>query len=305
MSRLSRIVDLNPLLSRELRGRMRGLRATLSLTFFLLLIGFLALLILAIATQSYTSSATSDAGQAIFYTIFVVEILVTVFITPSLTTGSISGERERKTYDLLRVTLLSPAKLVLGKLGAAIAYVLLLLAASLPVTGLALMLGGVEVSELVLGMLILLVSTFFYGTLGLFFSSLMRSTRGANTLTYITLFVLLFGLPIILSMVGVMLPATYMMGPSTDWEPSPTVLALIIYAAYLVAVLHPLGASIATEVILRDENSIWGYYQTLEPISTAKIPIPSGWIIYTVVYLLLGILLLLIATWRVRRPEKG
>lgn len=39
-----------------------------------------------------------------------------VLVAPAMTAGSISGERERQTLDLLLVTNTGPVKLVLGKL---------------------------------------------------------------------------------------------------------------------------------------------------------------------------------------------
>jgi len=63
-------------------------------------------------------------------------------VVPGLTSGAISGERERQTLDVLLVTPLSPGEIVVSKLLATSAFITLLVVATLPLYILAFSYGG-------------------------------------------------------------------------------------------------------------------------------------------------------------------
>ena len=116
-------------------------------------------------------------GQTIFYTIFVLQLFLVGITTPGLTASAIAAEREHQTYDLLRTTLLSERALVLGKLLASVSFALLLIFASLPFQTIAFIFGGVAPGEVLLSVLILVLTAFAFGAIGLFFSSMIRRAR--------------------------------------------------------------------------------------------------------------------------------
>lgn len=295
--------EANPLLVKELRGRMRGARAFVVLTVHLLLMSCFAAIVYAAASPtSYYSSRpdTSDMGKAVFATVVIVQIFMITFITPAFTAGAITGERERKTYELLRTTLLPASGVVLGKLSSALTYMLLLILAAVPLEALAFMLGGVSVGELVLAQVILLAAAFFFGALGLFLSSVARTTLAATVIGYVVALLGTVGLPIILLLFG-----TFAIVPLYSLTPSSTVpiaLQAIAYGLVYTAInTSPLGAAIVTEVILLEESSAWLFWIDLS--STQRMPVPSGWIVYTLLAVGVGLMLLWIATRRVKRQE--
>ena len=63
-------------------------------------------------------------------------------MAPSFAAGSITGEKERKTYEMLLASPLRPAAIVLGKLVASLTHLAVLIFASLPIVMLCLPLGG-------------------------------------------------------------------------------------------------------------------------------------------------------------------
>src|SRR3954463_4400854 len=148
----------NPVVLKELRGRMRGMRAFVVMTIYLALMsGFTTLLYVLYSSSlnyyGFTSGGT--IGRVLFVGIVGVELFLVTFIAPTFTAGAISGERERQTYDLLRTTLLPARSLVVGKLISALSYVLLLLLAAIPLQSIAFLFGGVTESEVVLSFVIL------------------------------------------------------------------------------------------------------------------------------------------------------
>src|SRR5688572_28370811 len=174
----------NPVVLKELRGRMRGRQSFVLLTIYLGLIAVFIMLVynpLGLTSSiTWDPSARQGAGKAIFGTVVLLELLLLSFIAPGLTAGAITSERERQTFEILRTTLLSARSLVLGKLGAAFSYLFLLILTALPIQSLAFILGGVGMGEMVVSSLMLVVTALFFCTLGIFFSSFMKRTLSAT-----------------------------------------------------------------------------------------------------------------------------
>src|SRR4051812_32404439 len=125
---------------KELRGRMRGKRAFVILTIYLLLVAGFAWMIESISERSFASgfggssfSASAEIGRQLFIAITFLLTLITLILAPASTAGAISLEREKQTLDLLVTTPISSLAIVLGKLVSALSWILLLLLASIPV----------------------------------------------------------------------------------------------------------------------------------------------------------------------------
>ena len=294
--------ESNPLLVKELRGRMRGARAFVVLTVYLLLLScFTSIIYYAyVANTSGPGGGAEMAylGKTIFASVVIIEIFMVTFITPAFTAGAISGERERKTYELLRTTLLSARKLVFGKLASALTYMFLLILAAVPLESLAFVLGGVVVEELAIALVILLVTAFAFAAIGLLFSSFLRTTLASTVLAYIVALMLTIGLPVLM-LISVALLDSLMY----DFDPPIWIVeAGLMYLLFFLVSLSPVSAAIATEIMLEEENAILYFWYDID--STHRIPIPSFWIIYTLVYLALALVLLLITVLRVRRQAR-
>ncbi len=295
----------NPLLVKELRGRMRGARAFVVLTIYLLLLScFTSVIYYAYtASMSGPGSASSMAylGKVVFASVVIIEIFMVTFLTPAFTAGAISGEKERQTYELLRTTLLPARKVVFGKFSSALVYMILLILAAVPLESLAFVLGGVEVEELVLALVILLVAAFFFAAMGLFFSSILRSTLAATILSYVVTLVGTIGLPILLLVFYTMLSSTIYAASSSSWM----VEAAFMYGVILLASLSPISTAVLTEVFLLDEDALFYFTYDVGTYSGGAglrmIPVPSPWIVYVLVYMAVALMFLLIAILRVRR----
>src|SRR5215216_4714324 len=85
---------------KELRGRVRGRRAFVVLTFYLLFLGLFAWAWELVAERAYVQSAalqggsaafaSSLVGQEVFGALILVETLLVVFLAPAFTSGAIS-----------------------------------------------------------------------------------------------------------------------------------------------------------------------------------------------------------------------
>src|SRR5205085_12544905 len=84
-----------------------------------------------------------------------------------------------------------------GKLGSALAYVVLLILAIAPLESLALMFGGVSPEEIILSQVVMLMAAVLFACTGLFWSTVLRSSVASNVLTYGTILFQLIGLPVL------------------------------------------------------------------------------------------------------------
>ncbi len=176
---------------KELRGRMRGRRAFIILTVYLLLLagfGWMMELILerqfAGTTAGSAAFASAKIGQGIFTAMLLLETLLVIALAPAFTAGSISLEREKQTLDMLATTPVSSVAIVLGKLFSALTYVFILIFASIPLTAIVFVFGGVAPDDVVRGYVVLLATALGLGSVGLFCSALMRRTQAATIATY-------------------------------------------------------------------------------------------------------------------------
>ncbi len=299
-SPVKRLFD-NPVILKELRGRMRGRQAFMLLTVYLGLIAFFIMLAYNLLglTNSITwdPSARQSAGKIIFGTVVLLELLLLSFIAPGLTAGAITSERERQTFEILRTTLLSARSLVLGKLGSAFSFLLLLILTALPIQSLAFILGGVGLGEMIVSSLMLVVTAVFFCTLGIFFSSVMKRTLPATISSYAAILASFLILVVIFFLIAYVESISYN---------SPSANALeyfLIGILWFLISTNPLMAAIMSEVILVENQSLFYTTNSLFGSSGPNF-LPSPWIIYVLVYSFLTLVLILLSVYFVRRPDR-
>lgn len=186
---------------KELRSRFRGRRAFLVLTIYLAVLALIAYggyVVVAPSAREQaqfggSANASATVGYAIFILLSLFQLLLVCFIAPAFTAGAISLEREKQTLDLLVTTPLRPGAIVVGKLLSALAYVGLMILAAIPLSALVLMYGGASVDDIVRQQVVLLVTAVGFGSIGLFFSTLMKRTQAATVLTYCAMLALTIG----------------------------------------------------------------------------------------------------------------
>lgn len=185
----------NPIITKEVRSRMRTWRAPVLVTLYLALLGGLGYLTFMSTVQGHNAGAgpNPQAGINIFGVMVNFELLLIAFMTPALTAGAIAGERERQTLDLLLCTRVRPIGIILGKLLSSMLFVLLLLLLSVPLFSAVFLFGGIELDQVLVVLLIGLVTAVTLASLGLLCSTIARRATGATVASYALAFVLLFG----------------------------------------------------------------------------------------------------------------
>jgi ABC-2 type transport system permease protein len=300
---LSRIAD-NPIVTKELKGRMRGRQGVLNITAYLSLIGFFLSLIYFLFTAAEGISNNDPSflqtiGKVVFSTVVLLELLMLAFIGPALTSGSIASERERRTIDLLKTSLLSATSIVLGKLGSAVAFLLLLIFTAIPLQSLAFFLGGVGMAEIVVSTLMLVVTAVFFCALGIFFSSFSKRTLVSTVFSYGAILVSSIVFTLLLFSINVF--SAYS-SASNNYSQSLSQNILTV-AGWFVFSTNSLFAAIMSEVILIDEQSLYLTRNNIFFGNTALV-LPSPWIIYIAFYIVLTIILISLSVYFVSRPDR-
>jgi ABC-2 type transport system permease protein len=185
---------------KELRGRMRGRRAFVILTVYLLLLGGFAWMVELILERQKSglfagsgALASAQIGQGIFIALMMLETLLVIALAPAFTAGAISMEREKQTLDMLATTPVSSLSIVIGKLLSALTYLIVLILASVPLTAIVFVFGGVAPDDVVRGYVVLLTTALGLSCVGLFWSALMKRTQAATIATYFAMLAVTLG----------------------------------------------------------------------------------------------------------------
>lgn len=295
----------NPVAVKELRERMRGGRAFAVITVYLMLMSAFAVILFfanAPFTRGLSTSVTGDLGRATFGGLVGLELVLMMFIAPAFTAGSVTGERERQTYDLLKITLLPRATFLIGKLESALGFIFLLLLAAIPLQSIAFLFGGVTETELILSLVILLVTAITFSAVGVFFSTLTEKTVTASVRSYSTALIILLGVPLVMGLFGGAFYAV-VSGAGTGMTGSPIWEGFVIYVGALLSSLSPFTAATTSQTLLVTQGQAGLWSATLSS-NGAVIPLAAPWITFSLIYLTVAVVLISIAVRRIRAQEE-
>jgi ABC-type transport system involved in multi-copper enzyme maturation permease subunit len=182
----------NPIIAREARTRMRSKRAAFILFCWLAALGVVAVLAYrSAANQSQSVAALAHSGVTVFGALVAVVVALVMLLVPGLVGGSIAGERERQTLDLLLCTRVRPWRVVIGKLAASLAFMGFLLVASLPILSVVALLGGIAWSDILIVAGLGALTAVTIGSMSILFSAISKGPTGAIVCSYVAMFILL------------------------------------------------------------------------------------------------------------------
>jgi ABC-type transport system involved in multi-copper enzyme maturation permease subunit len=193
---------ITAIIVKELRGRMRGRRAFIVLTIHVLLLTLLAWMFLRLNEESVANQgsfggqstyASAAVGRGIFIGLMMLQTLMVAVLALAATAGAISSEREHQTLELLAATPISSLAIVLGKLLSALAWLFVLILASIPVTALVFVFGGVAPDDMIRAYVVLFATVIGLGSVGIFFSTLTRRTGASTGLTFVVTLAVVVG----------------------------------------------------------------------------------------------------------------
>lgn len=278
---------INPILLRELRGRMRTARSFWLLSGFLAVVAGAALLIY---TSEYSSSPAQfggdvDVGRSVFLTLMVTTMIALSFVAPVLAAGSIAGERERQTFDLLLTTQLSMRQLVFGKIIASLIYCVLLLAAITPLVGIVFLIGSVDMTQLVIMLMVVFSHIVLHTCIGVYWSARATSPLSATGMTLASVLFILLAVPLLV----LTLPEIVITTGVDQYRN---------FINHVMFPIHPFIVLFYTDDAIRTQQ-LWGQAFSL---NGATIVVPAMWILSICLTWMLSSLIV----WRtLRRMHKS
>ena len=174
----------NPVLQRELLVNLRTARAFVLLFLYNALLGLVVVLAWPQDRQLDLTSNPQEAKDLVNL-FFLGQYVLASLMAPSFAAGAITGEKERKTYEMLLASPLRPAAIVLGKLLASLAHLAILIFSSLPIVMLCLPLGGVSLYEVLAAYLALMLSIITFGMISVACSSYFQRTAASLVVSYL------------------------------------------------------------------------------------------------------------------------
>ncbi len=175
----------NPVLQRELLVNLRTNRAFLLLAMYQILLAVVVLIAWPTAERLDLTSNPPVGDQKLVNLFFLGQYVIASLMAPSFAAGTITGEKERLTYEMLLASPMRPGAIIFGKMVASLTHLGMLILASLPIIVLCLPLGGVSLYEVLAAYLGLIVSVVLFGAIGVFCSSYFSRTSSSLVVSYL------------------------------------------------------------------------------------------------------------------------
>lgn len=185
----------NPVLHRELLVNLRTHRSFILLALYQLALS--AVVYFAWPKESWLDlTENPQSTRNLVDLFFLGNFVIASLMTPSFAAAAITGEKERKTYELLLASPLDPRAIVWGKLVAAMTHLAILVFSSLPVVMLCLPLGGVSFYEVLAAYVGLFACLFTFGMISVACGGIFRRTAASLVVSYLVI------LPLVLLAIG-------------------------------------------------------------------------------------------------------
>jgi ABC-2 type transport system permease protein len=263
---------------KEFRQKVRGLSTVGILTFFLSVIAIVAYLVLltgygGIAARYSTAAAV---GRNLAISVLITQLVLTAIFGLSFNGSAITQERDRETIDLLNLTLLGNAEIIVGKLLSSMLYILLMLFAGLPFFTLSYTFGGWELVELLAAVVTVLSLVTLVSSCGLLISVTSKDTRTALGRTFATLIFVAVG--------TIYFGIRYMEMQFTNLDAFHKIMGVFSI------MLNP-GYALLTILYPDMQNTI----TTINPTIGALSPYMPFWVVATIFQLLISLFAIIIA----------
>ena len=219
---------LNPIVKKDVKVQSRSMKICFGVLVYeliLALVFFFAMYIIQENNIYYSDNIYSDL-VGLYPVLAITQFVILGVIVPVRTASSISGERERQTFDIMMTTGMTPFSVVTGKVMTAIVQSMLFIAASLPIMALSFVVGGMSWSYLFWFFAIALLISIFSASIGILCSSLCKKSVSAVIMSYV--FYLIF-------FIGTLVPFILYEIYRIDYWYNGSVLTLLINPAVYLA----------------------------------------------------------------------
>ncbi|MCM1046342.1 MAG: ABC transporter permease [Candidatus Gastranaerophilales bacterium] len=298
-------MQLSPIVKKDVKVQSRSMKICWGLFVYeviLALVFFLAMLVIQ-SEGRYSTDNIYSSLVWLYPVLAITQFVILAMVVPVRAASSISGERERQTFDIMMTTSMTPFSIIMGKVMTAILQSMFYVAASMPIMALSFVIGGMSWSYLLWFFGIALLLSFLSASIGILCSAICKKSISAVILSYI--FYLFFFaatfLPYIFYLILDSFPMSYQANGLLDVYGENSILFLLLNP--IMYLIEFFGRIMAGESLV---NSIPGS-RTVGPIRF----VASGywWMIFsTILFLTVSFLFLWIAAKKIdpikRRGKK-
>ena len=296
------MVRLNPIVKKDIRVQARSMKIAWGLFAYegiMALIFFLAMSFFQV-DNSYSSTNIYSNIVMLYPMLAIAQISILAVVVPIITASSISGEKERQTFDIMMTTSMTPFSIIAGKVTTAMVQGLLFVVGAMPVMALAFVIGGMSWAYLLWFLLIAMLVSLFSASIGICCSALCKKSIVSVIMSYgiYVVFVVLTFLPNILYLLW-------------GYRNSFDQLTMGMFVVMLFYLLNP--SLYLIEFFVWTMTGTSGVYETFKEIfeeMNMKMPFNDavwhyGWMtISTILFLLVSFLFLLLAAKKITPVSK-
>lgn len=178
---------LNPIVKKDIKVQSRSMRicwGIFAYELILALVFFMAMSIIQ-GNSRYSSGNIYSAMVWLYPVLGVTQLIILGLVVPVKTASSISGEKERQTFDIMMTTSMSAFSVIMGKVMTAIVQGMFFVVASMPVMALSFIIGGMSWAYLFWFLGIALLVSLFSASIGILCSSLCKRSISAVIMSYV------------------------------------------------------------------------------------------------------------------------
>lgn len=286
--RLNRFGDwINPIVIKELRQAVqsRFLIFSLMALFILEIVGLTMFVIFQDTTSSYSDSESLQAGRGTFLALQYILMAVCLLFLPINAAVRLAAERSDENTDLMYITTLSPSKIIIGKMVAALVIALMIFSACLPYMVFTYFLKGIDLPVIVLVVIIDFLVVVAAVQLCVFLAAVSRSriVKGFLSLVGLAFLISVYGYTVGGTTVMVYeMPSSFIRQREFWLVVLGSAMTLLVYLGLLftwsVAVISPpssnrtLGTRIFVFAVIVLTGGVAGYWSYQESLFSGAAP---------------------------------
>lgn len=188
-------MHMNPVYKNELKMSARSMQIPVLAVIFNSILSVVTLSVLYSIRQGYIRNGSEpySSMMLLYVVVLTIGVVLLCLFVPSAAGGSIAGERERQTLDILLSSRMSVGEIVMGKLLSCISTAVLLVLTSVPILAVTSMYGGMQLSVLYQSAAYVGFFILFIGSIGVFCSCRFKKTTYASISAYGVIIALTIG----------------------------------------------------------------------------------------------------------------
>lgn len=188
-------MHMNPVYKNELKMSARSMQIPVLAVIFNSILSVVTLSVLYSIRQGYIRNGSEpySSMMLLYVVVLTIEVVLLCLFVPSAAGGSIAGERERQTLDILLSSRMSVGEIVMRKLLSCISTAVLLVFTSVPILAVTSMYGGMQLSVLYQSAAYVGFFILFIGSIGVFCSCRFKKTTYASISAYGVIIALTIG----------------------------------------------------------------------------------------------------------------